>query len=624
MAGALGDLVIALHADTAAFQSDMGRAARISEREWGKMAGHAEAAGKAIGLAAIAAGAAALKMGSDFINAAADLDDMAEKTGASVEELSKLEQRAYISGVALETVEMGLVRLTKALHGNDEEAKGAGKALAALGLRADELRNKDTAESLRIVANELNKYEDGAGKTALALDLFGKAGAQLLPFLKDMANDGELNARVTAEQAAQAEQLGKQWRALTNEAKGLGQAIALEAMPWIAKMLEQLSEGIRIAGGFANALRLFGLSGINSDNAGQKIKELNDQLERTQSILDNPTLMKSMPAGFGDRMRAQMEDVRKQIEFAKLLQLQGARALGGADTRGEMQRFGLSGQKLPLNYESADKAAKDAVKKTALTAEQIAKLQADAEEEFEKSASQAFNFVADMQKKLNDRQYFENIYGEERLLGMSIEDIRALHKSVLDGADEMIEAGDAAARAYAGFDENGKALIETTEKADDLAKSLGLTFSSAFEDAVINGKKFRDVLQGIAKDIARILLRKTVTEPLANAAGDFLKRGLGEIFKGVFGGGDAPAPTVGGEMGYAIGTNYVPRTGLALVHQGEAIIPASENRRGGGINFTQINQIDSRTDAAQVGHYMAVAEQRAVASMRDLDRRTVK
>lgn len=77
---------------------------------------------------------------------------------------------------------------------------------------------------------------------------------------------------------------------------------------------------------------------------------------------------------------------------------------------------------------------------------------------------------------------------------------------------------------------------QTMERADGSAESLrrtgrelGLTFSSAFEDAIIKGKELSEVLKGILEDIARIILRRTVTEPLAN--------GVSGIISSIFGGG---------------------------------------------------------------------------------------
>lgn len=75
--------------------------------------------------------------------------------------------------------------------------------------------------------------------------------------------------------------------------------------------------------------------------------------------------------------------------------------------------------------------------------------------------------------------------------------------------------------------ENIPDLAGSASKASDAARELGLTFSSAFEDAIVNGEKFSDVLKGIEKDILRIVLRKAVTEPLANS------------IAGLFGGGGA-------------------------------------------------------------------------------------
>jgi hypothetical protein len=65
-------------------------------------------------------------------------------------------------------------------------------------------------------------------------------------------------------------------------------------------------------------------------------------------------------------------------------------------------------------------------------------------------------------------------------------------------------------------DISAEVAVKTTE-TDNLARDLGLTFTSAFEDAVIAGNSFRDVLRGIAQDLLRLALRQTVTKPLLGA-----------------------------------------------------------------------------------------------------------
>ncbi len=69
-------------------------------------------------------------------------------------------------------------------------------------------------------------------------------------------------------------------------------------------------------------------------------------------------------------------------------------------------------------------------------------------------------------------------------------------------------------------------LQDSTAQTSDVARELGLTFSSAFEDAVVKGEKLQTVLQGVLQDISRLTLRKAVTEPLVGALSGVLG-GLG-------------------------------------------------------------------------------------------------
>lgn len=75
------------------------------------------------------------------------------------------------------------------------------------------------------------------------------------------------------------------------------------------------------------------------------------------------------------------------------------------------------------------------------------------------------------------------------------------------------------------------------QKLDRGFNELGMTFSSAFEDAIVGGKEFGDVLRGLAQDILRISTRRLVTEPLTNSLGGV----FGSLFQGSGG-----APITGG------------------------------------------------------------------------------
>lgn len=87
---------------------------------------------------------------------------------------------------------------------------------------------------------------------------------------------------------------------------------------------------------------------------------------------------------------------------------------------------------------------------------------------------------------------------------------------------------------------------DQAKRLQDSVKQLGLTFTSAFEDAVVGGKGLKDVLKGIEADLLRLGTRKLVTEPFLN----FLSQAVGgatgggggifaSIFGSLFGGGRA-------------------------------------------------------------------------------------
>lgn len=112
-----------------------------------------------------------------------------------------------------------------------------------------------------------------------------------------------------------------------------------------------------------------------------------------------------------------------------------------------------------------------------------------------------------------------------------------------------------------------------TEQTKDFAKDLGLTFSSAFEDAIVRAEEFSDVLRGLAQDVLRLFVRKTITAPMANMLGDF--------FGGFFADGGRPPvgrPSIVGEEGPEL---FVPDSAGTIVPN-----HALGGGGGGGASFT--------------------------------------
>ena len=85
----LGSLVVHVGADIASFTSDMNRAAALSKKSAGEMGETMGRAAAIIGAAALAAGAAVVKMVSHSVDAADNMRDMKEKGRSATREKKK-------------------------------------------------------------------------------------------------------------------------------------------------------------------------------------------------------------------------------------------------------------------------------------------------------------------------------------------------------------------------------------------------------------------------------------------------------------------------------------------------------------------------------------------------------
>jgi len=126
------------------------------------------------------AGLTAIAKGS--IDAADNLNDMSQRTGVAVESLSKFGQAAQDSGSSIEGVAKGMGQLAKRIT---DPSSAASKALSGIGVATRDAQGK--VRSLDAVMLEISdrfaKMPDGAEKSALAMQLFGKSGVELIPML---------------------------------------------------------------------------------------------------------------------------------------------------------------------------------------------------------------------------------------------------------------------------------------------------------------------------------------------------------------------------------------------------------------------------------------------------------
>lgn len=555
----------------------------------------------ALGALAGAAGLTAFAAFMDkLISSAAALDKMSVATGAAVENLSKFSSIAKIGGNDMGAVEVALTKLAKGMTAADEETKGAGHALAFLGISAKDSRGnlKDTGDIMTEVAKKLDLYADGAGKTAIAQDLFGKSGAAILPFLRDLAALSEIAAKVTTKQAAQAEEYEKALKRLSLISQSYFRQLALEAVPtmtaFVTALLEAKNSGDKI-GETVKKLKDDNSVASWAEEAGRFVASLVDGFRRLAAMIE--IVGRGLAAMSVDAVSYGSQKINETakylgLPYSNVAIAQGkqrertggamaefyadrARIIEDIDKNSFSDRFegmlaktkalGAGGKKDPLNYNRVNEKAGGADKamtldellaKGALKQLQVAEAAQHAGEAAGEKAYEATRLAAQKaEEELNKlADHWKLVADPIEKYRRQLEEIQKLEEAGKLTHDQASEA------LFKVNDDIEKAMgntIEKTKEADDWMRKLGLTFSSAFEDAIVGGKGFGDVLKGLEKDIARIIARKTITEPLGKAISDSFGSSssggfLGDIggwFKktlGFAGGGDF---TVGGGGG---------------------------------------------------------------------------
>jgi len=202
MSTVVSELLVKIGADIAGLKKDMDDAKDAVETGSSNLAKVASFAKNAlVGLAgAISVGAFA-NMVNEVANATGALNDLSTKTGASAAALERFRYIGATSDTDIGTITGAMNKLSKSMADAGEDGGKVATAIKSLGLDFTTFKQLKPEDQMIAIATAMDDFEDGAGKSAVAMTLYGKAGADIIPFLKDVADNADkINEELTEQQ----------------------------------------------------------------------------------------------------------------------------------------------------------------------------------------------------------------------------------------------------------------------------------------------------------------------------------------------------------------------------------------------------------------------------------------
>lgn len=220
-----------------------------------KITASAEGAKSAIGkmkndLMAIGAGVGVVGIGAKLAKEAIQWDVAVKKlsgiTGATAKETSELLAVANYMGVAMEDSAGAFAKFSKNVGVAKEKmevARAEGKLgtdiFSKLGYTLEDIKGKNTVEVFKIIQERLRGMKDGAEKTRVEMELFGRTGYQMHAMLNMSAEQMDKVAErakamgliIDDETAAKSAKLNRELKDLENTGKRLAVSIGHELVP---------------------------------------------------------------------------------------------------------------------------------------------------------------------------------------------------------------------------------------------------------------------------------------------------------------------------------------------------------------------------------------------------------
>ena len=263
MANVLGTVLVVLEAQTTAFARGMQDAKALAFRNSGEIVDSlgkigesleklkfgntqqwtksGEIVGSVIAGVGIAAAGAAVVVAKETAEQIKSLNKLSQSYGLNIESLSSIRVASAITGVSMETLANGMGRLARSSAAAAEGHKQQAAAFQAVGISTTDASGKLKPMDVLLpeLADRFSKMETGTAKTALAMQLFGRSGALMIPFLnlgaagmeKFIKMAEEMGLVITQQDLQQAAQLTTSLEILGLRAEGFKEQLSIGLIP---------------------------------------------------------------------------------------------------------------------------------------------------------------------------------------------------------------------------------------------------------------------------------------------------------------------------------------------------------------------------------------------------------
>lgn len=239
----------------------------------------------AVGALTMAGGAitAAFK---NTIDLGDNLYKMSQRVGMTVEELSKLKYAAEMNGVELSELESFLNKFNKTINETVNGAKSSREAFKTLEISIKNSKGalKNNNDLLLEIAEKFSQMPDGVKKSTLAMEIFGKSGSQMIPFLNQGKNGIEeltrkakdLGLEMSTSTAKSAEEFNDKIADMGKKIEGTAISIGSKLLPHAIKLADTLDPLLKkgadaFAEGLGSIVRRIGdIISIGTKLSGQK------------------------------------------------------------------------------------------------------------------------------------------------------------------------------------------------------------------------------------------------------------------------------------------------------------------------------------------------------------------